>query len=408
MDIITTTPDCASHHSPTYPAEFVTAPAITVEAAFRTKITEIKAAILTQSIVIDSLSAQALEQGGWKAPRMVRSGMSGGLEFYLISNGQKFAISCACTFRQPRQGEYSLEFDGGFHLIGPTGEKAGDVEFLPEPSYYRQQTTSGISMANVAQRCFSKLAIGVFGSCAFNVRTETTCAFCAIHLAAPTDAIKKADKDIIETVEAALDSELGSEIESIMLGGGTPGSPGRGADRFASLATSLHRKVPWRITAMMAPPADDSDLMRLRDSGISEMSINLEFGSADAFARYTPGKAHLIGRKRYYECLEKAVELFGEGNVQSILVTGIEPAEATLQAVRWLVERKIVPVLSPFRPIPGAPLANMLAPQEEDVLELYFAAREVAESHNFYLGPRCVPCQCNTMSLPWDAPNQLL
>ena len=144
------------------------------------------------------------------------------------------------------------------------------------------------------------------------------------------------------------------------------------------------------------------------DSGVSEMSLNLEFWSADAFSRYTPGKARLIGRKRYYECLEKAVELFGVGNVQSILVTGIESSEATLQAVRWLVERKIVPVLSPFRPILGAPLANMSAPQEEEVVDLYFAAREIAVSHDFYLGPRCVPCQCNTMSFPWDVPNQSL
>lgn len=372
--------------------------------ASRVRMTQTKASLLTHGVMVEPSAAHALWHGGYKVPRMVRSGMSGGLDFYLQSVDRRIAVSCAYAVRDPEPGELTITYDGDFILVRANGERLGVVEFFPEPSYYHRTTTSGLNMASVAQQCFTKLAVGAFGSCAFDARPETTCAFCAIHEAAPTDARRKTDADILETADAVLNSELNPVIQTVMLGGGTPASADRGAVRFASLAAGLVRRVPWRITVMMAPPATDADLHRLRDGGVSEVSINLEFGSSDAFERLIPGKARLIGRARYLECLEAAVEVFGDGNVQSLLVTGLEPAEETLRAVEWLAERKIIPVLSPFRPLSGAPLAALPSPGVEEVLDVYWAARAIAEEHGMFLGPRCAPCQGNTMSLPWDIP----
>ncbi len=204
------------------------------------------------------------------------------------------------------------------------------------------------------------------------------------------------------------DSELGNHIDIIMLGGGTPNTPDKGAKRFASLSVRLKKIVPWRVTAMLVPPKSATDLRRLHDAGVKEVSINLEFGSDKAFAQFTPGKAGLIGRRRYFDCLEEAVKIFGAGNVQSLLVTGLEPVDETLWAVDWLAERGIIPVLSPFRPLPFTLLEKECPPEVNDVLSLYFEARKVVASHKMFLGPRCAPCQCNTMALPWDVPNSFI
>jgi biotin synthase-related radical SAM superfamily protein len=365
--------------------------------------TQIKAHLLTKGVIIDESAVSEIWNGKWKAPRMVRSGMSGGLEFFIISGNYRIAVSCSYYNRNTKYGDLVLFHDGQkFYLAKHDKKILAEVQLIPQPSYYTLKTTSGLPMASIAQQCFSKLAVGVYGRCFLNHNPQTACAFCAIHAATRTDSPIKTDNDIIETVQAAANSELIDVIETVMLGGGTPDTPDRGARRFSSLSARLIKRVPWRITAMLVPPASDAALHFLYDSGVTELSINLEFGSDKAFHQYTPGKAKLIGRKRYFDCLEKAVYIFGDGNVQSLLVTGLEPPEDTLWAVKWLAERKIIPVLSPFRPLPFTLLENQQPPSINETLALYYEAKKIVERYGVFLGPRCPQCQCNTMSLPWD------
>ena len=377
------------------------------EPELRMQITFLKAILLTKGVAIDGSARSEIWSGRWKAPRMVRSGMSGGLEFYLVSGRYKIAVSCLYSLEAEGDG-LVLIHDGQKFYLSLQGEIVCEVELVPQPSYYALNTTSGKKMASVAQQCFSKLAIGVYGSCAFNRNPQTACAFCAIHAAKKTDSPNKNDDEIFETVQAVADSELGNHIETIMLGGGTPNTPDKGANRFASLSVGLTKIVPWRLTAMLVPPKSATDLRRLHDAGVKEVSINLEFGSDKAFVQFTPGKAGLIGRRRYFDCLEEAVKIFGVGNVQSLLVTGLESTDDTLWAVNWLAERGIIPVLSPFRPLPFTLLEKERPPAVNDVLSLYFEARKVVARHKMFLGPRCAPCQCNTMALPWDVPNSFI
>lgn len=344
----------------------------------------------------------ALWDGGWKPPLFVRSGMSGGLEFNLEYEGCEVAISCMYSFEPPKRDDFVICLDDHFYLAEADGTPICQVKFMPEPTYYSNFTTSGKSMASVGQQCFMKLAIGVFGLCSLNLDPNTACQFCAIHSAQKTDSCTKSDLDILETVDAVRNSELGEVIDTVMLGGGTPSSADRGAKRFSNLAHQIGLKVPWRITAMMVPPSSNDDLRRMRDSGIKEVSINLEFGSEKAFREYTPGKERLIGRKRYLDSLSSAAEIFGNYNVQSLLVLGLEDSEKTLEAVEWLAKHHIIPVLSPFRPLPGTMLSGHPPPTAEYLLDIYKQARQIVNNHGGFLGPRCIPCQCNTMSLPWD------
>lgn len=379
----------------------------------------LKAILLTRGVSVSDSARQAMARDGWKTPRLVRSGMSGGLEFYLDTCGQQLAISCAVNDAPANPSGLVLDHDDGFVLRQvPGGLRLGQVFLLPKPSYYRLSTTSGKPMAGIAQQCFTRLAVGVFGTCSLNANPTTACGFCAIRESARdnNDCPLKHDEDILETVDAVLASELGAKIENVMLGGGTPAEPDRGVRRFAGLSKAILEEAPhWRITAMLAPPEDCGDLMLLKKAGVAEVSINLEFGSEEALRQYTPGKASVIGRERYLECLAAAVRVFGAPNVQSLLVVGLtmggaapsqadweRSAQDTLNGVNWLAQHKVVPVLSPFRPLKGTPLSHYPAPSPGFVLDLYNKARDIAMGHGMTLGPRCIPCQCNTMSLPSD------
>lgn len=367
------------------------------------RVLRIKAGLLTGHVAISPETFDFLADSGFKMPRPVRSGMSSGLEFYVIlPNGTRMAVSCLYRIAESWSDDYHIH---GTYLHTPGGDKF-PVEFLPTPAYYHFQTSSGLHMANVAQQSFSKLAIGVFGKCSINANPHHACRFCAIHSVGHTDAQIKKDRDILETVQAASDSELSTTIETIMLGGGTPSSPDRGALRYSNLAEQIRRVSSWEISVMMVPPASNAALRDMRNSGVSYLSINMEFGSQDAFQLYTPGKAELIGKQRYMDCLEAAVDIFGPGNVQSLLVTGLpgEPEQATLEAVEWLSSRGVLPVLSPYRPLPGTVIDDIPAPETGQTIELYLKAAKTAHKHGMYLGPKCVDCQGNTMSLPWDRP----
>jgi hypothetical protein len=365
----------------------------------------LKAMILTEGVKLTQSALKILESWQWKTPRMVRSGMSGGLEFYLKYGKERIAVSCSIANFSTDRFPLTLTTSGGrMVLVQSAPQREWEVELLREPSFYAKLTSSGKEMASVAQQCFSKLAVGVFGTCSFSLQPETACAFCAIRSIVDTDAPVKTDEDILETLEVAYVSEIGEEIETVMLGGGTPALPDHGAQRFAVLATEIRRRFPkWQVTVMMAPPAEDSSLLQMKDAGVKEISINLEFESEEAFEQYTPGKSRTIGRKRYLESLVTAVRIFGTGNVQSLLVAGLESYENTLRGVDWLASHGIIPVLSPFRPLSSTVLATHPAPDPDDLCKLYFEARRIASDHGMFIGPKCIPCQCNTMALPWDS-----
>ena len=57
-------------------------------------------------------------------------------------------------------------------------------------------------------------------------------------------------------------------------------------------------------------------------------------------------------------------------------------------------------MLSPFRPAPHTPLEHEPAPSAGFLADVFLRARDVAARHGARLGPKCLPCQHNTLTLP--------
>lgn len=56
-------------------------------------------------------------------------------------------------------------------------------------------------------------------------------------------------------------------------------------------------------------------------------------------------------------------------------------------------------MLSPFRPDPATPMRNWNPPSAEFVAEAYLRGRDAADRRGVALGPDCIPCTHNTMTL---------
>jgi hypothetical protein len=150
----------------------------------------------------------------------------------------------------------------------------------------------------------------------------------------------------------------------------------------------------------MAPAKGLLDPKFLKDVGIHGLSINLELYNPEVARRKARGKAN-IGLENYLRFIESCVDTFGPGKIRSLLMVGIEPMEDTLQGVQALAERGCDPVLSPFRPDPKTPLRGETPPSVELQKEVYQRAQDIVEKyHPVVLGPRCIPCQHNTLAFP--------
>lgn len=201
----------------------------------------------------------------------------------------------------------------------------------------------------------------------------------------------------------------------VLISGGTPraplpAQPGRPAmddeawldDVYAYLAE--HSPLP--VDVMMPPRRDPQHAAWLRSVGINMVSINLEVSDPDRARTLAPAKSRL-GREYALDYIERAVQAFGVGFVQSLIVFGsiIEPIESTLRGVQDLVARGCIPVLSPFRPHHLTPLAQAPSATFEEIVEVYAGALEICDraDNGVRPGPRCIPCHHNTATVPEDS-----
>jgi hypothetical protein len=178
----------------------------------------------------------------------------------------------------------------------------------------------------------------------------------------------------------------------------------------ASLSDHLVKDIVRRVRPdfgvdiMMSPRESGPEFVEtMVEAGVEGFSLNIEVFSADAALKYLPLK-HKASRAHLERTIRRAVELLGSnsGRVRSLIIPGLEEPEQTLEGVDWLASLGCDPVLSPFRPAGGTPLADAQPVSAPVLTEVLAEARRRVIRHGVALGPRCVPCQHNTLTFPWD------
>jgi hypothetical protein len=186
-------------------------------------------------------------------------------------------------------------------------------------------------------------------------------------------------------------------VHHVLISGGTPTRRDFGYYDEVCGAVVAAAGMPVDVMMVARPETDWID--RLVDLGVHGFSINLEI-YGDAASSITRLK-HRIGLSALARNIERAVELTGgQGRVRSAVVVGLEPLESTLEGVEFLARLGCDPVLSPFRPAEGIRLARTRPPSIDFQERLYLEALEIACRHGVKLGPRCIPCQHNTLTFP--------
>ncbi|MDQ8043087.1 MAG: hypothetical protein AAGC46_00355 [Solirubrobacteraceae bacterium] len=299
--------------------------------------------------------------------------------------------------------------DGGF--VVRDGSRDVPIDVIPVPAVTDDLQVDGLDgteqpNSNYGVTHTDRVRVSPIAGCAWK------CHFCDLPF---EFAYRKKHADnLLNTILAAERDPL-SPARHVLVSGGTPrapvkdrpGRPGTNDEAwidgvFEHLAT--HSPLP--VDIMLPPRKDLGHPAWLRSIGVNMLSINLEVSDPARAKVIAPAKSK-VGRGHTLDYIERAVEAFGVGYVQSLVVFGeaIEPNESTLQGVRDLVDRGCVPVLSAFRPHHRTPLADAPAATFEEMASMYRRTLDICDASEFDIrpGPRCIACHHNTATLPDDS-----
>ena len=255
------------------------------------------------------------------------------------------------------------------------GNEILDVQLLPVPAFYRQQTRLGHRMGQFSALHENLLLLQPMLGCGFFSRSGEACQYCHFDsLLNQGDPAMRDPLELVEVVQAAIAER---EVETVYLYHGfSRDNADRGLKQIVPLVALLRRHLGHRQIALETVAPDDCSVIdELYAAGLDIFICNLEVASPEVFAEVCPGKARYGGQQAIWKALRHARTVFRGGAVVSHLIAGLEDAEATRSGMKALVDAGVVPLLLPFRPLPETPLAGQqppsLATMEWLLLEQY-------------------------------------
>jgi hypothetical protein len=292
------------------------------------------------------------------------------------------------------------------------GDTCVEVGVVPVPAYHTRTQIDRLDdrvqpYTNYGVTHTDRCRVSPIAGCAWK------CQFC--DLPYEFRYRKRHQENLLEVIRAAEDDPL-APARHVLISGGTPratipardGRPARSDEAWIDeVYAFLAQHSPLPVDVMMPPRRDLGYPAWLRSAGVNMMSINLEISDPARAGEIAPAKSR-VGREHTLDYIQAAVEAFGVGFVQSLVVFGcaIEPIESTLRGVQDLVDRGCIPVLSPFRPHHLTPLAGAPAATCDEIVAVFLATREICRrsGNRVRPGPRCIACHHNTATVPDGSP----
>jgi len=325
----------------------------------------------------------------------IRDGIAGGLDIKLFEDIYiNVPIKEWFSYISPFIIDYSEK--KGF-ILSYNNKLKINIEILTQPSFVGKLTQKGVKMEIVGQFFTDRLSIAPFYFCKYNNLNKQSCKFCEIGNSDSTGITNIEDlNDLFNYINKNNDINL----RHILISGGSPKNDTAEGEHFITIIKYIRQITHLKIYLMIEPPNDLNKLDLLYQIGINEIAFNLEVFDRNIAKKIMPGKGQ-IPLSKYEECFYKAVKLWGtSGNIRSVFIAGLEPYDNLLKGVEFVAKIGVMPILSPFRPVPNTPLEYHMIPDVNDLYYVWKNAQKITEKYNLTLGPLCVCCQNNTLALP--------
>src|SRR5713226_7376603 len=247
--------------------------------------------------------------------------------------------------------------------------RLASAEPMRRPGYYDLQTADGIPYWKIALLHLDSLASTVIQTCAYWGKKDQ-CTFCGIELsleAGRTIAAKKPEQ-LAEVAVAA--KELDGAVDVTLTTGSTRGRD-KGALYVARCAKAIKEASGLPVQAQFEPPDDLSVLETVKEMGVDSVGMHVESFDPEVLARVGPAKAR-TGIEGYFKAWERAVEIFGKGQVSTYVILGMgEDPDLTVQGCKRAVDMGVYPFVVPLRPVPGSLMEGYVPPTPAYTRSIY-------------------------------------
>ena len=351
---------------------------------------------------------------------------------YLINTADGTEIRILGNGDSPWHVEGSLE--AGYRLIDDRDGREVSIVFEPKHPWFTQKTADGMPYAQAGVTTHGDmLVINVAPGCEYFLHkidgVSMRCSFCAygapdertIHLGQEAGKVE-IPPATLERMGEALQAVIGqTEIRHIYLVGGSLTDARAEGERFLQLARYVKSINRWGIPVALGSGALPDDVIETfhRERLVDYVCFNLEMGTRSLFERFCPGKARFVGFDRWIASLEKAVQLWGRGNVYSAMVAGLEldpelglewqeAARLALEGAENLCSRGVMPIYSLVWPAGGKH-----RPDYHTRIRAYFEAlctgyQQLRQQHGLQVSDGFMCHRCAYMQLECDLDRQLV
>ncbi len=261
------------------------------------------------------------------------------------------------------------------------GGEVQPVQLVEAPHFYSRKTRGGARMGSFASLHDRLLMLHPLMGCGFFARPGMACGYCQYDsMLNQAEPPLRDPLELVEVVRAALTER---DIDTVYLYNGAAPGEDAGLSRLIPVIALLRKHLGQQQIALeTVAPHDVGIIDELYAAGLDIFVCNLEVNDAARFAEVCPGKQQEGGQQAVWKALEHARAIFRSGSVVSHLIVGLEPLASTLEGMRKLVNCGVVPLLTPFRPLPGTPLADQCPPSLDDVEQALLHQYELlAASH---------------------------
>ena len=280
------------------------------------------------------------------------------------------------------------------------GERVASARRTSRPRYYDLTTEDGIPYWQIALLHLDSVASTVIQTCMY-WGTDDVCRFCGIELslqAGRTIPVKRPEH-LAEVAVAARD--LDGAVDVTLTTGTTHGHD-KGALYIGRCAKAIKQASGLPVEVQFEPPDDLSVLDEVHAMDADSVGMHIESFDPQVLARVAPAKAR-TGVDGYFRAWERAVDVFGWGQVSTYVILGMgEDIELTVAGCRRAIDVGVYPFVVPLRPVPGTPMGDLLPPDATSMESVYrrvvpYLVERGLGSWNVRAG--CARCQaCSAMT----------
>lgn len=341
-----------------------------------------KVALLNQGIWFTSEALKRLEENGG-----IRPGTNCSVDILM----GEMVINCPVNNKFTEFSPFSVDVKNGKVALFYYSAFLKNIDINPVDIYSMKKTKNEVAYAAIANMSSDRLRLHHTNACVFK-REGKGCAFCDIRM----DKERITLEDIYEVIDFYLEN---TEFKHFLVGGQSEISSTEYLYIIATIKY-IREKSDKKIYVMCLPPKDLGVIKELYDAGATEVAFNIEVFDRSLAAEIMPGKGRFpLGQ--YMEALQEGVTVWGkDGAVRSIILVGLEKDKTFFEGLELLARNYVQPILSVFRPLPGTEMFDRIPPSNEYLIDVYNKAVNICANYGVKLGPSCVQCQNNTLSLP--------